>query len=179
MFSLLEKRAFKPFTETEAKSIFRQTLNAMDYCHKNGIVHFDIKLDNIMIDPMTHKVTLIDFGLCDFISQENNGRFNRRVGSEEYCAAELLEKTEKPFEGTKVDIFCLGVVLFAMLSATFPFAIKKRKQAVKQGLPQPTVRFPFAISNECKDLITKMLEPNPAKRITVEQIFEHPWVSQL
>ena len=179
MFSLLEKRNFKPFTETEAKSIFRQTLNAIDYCHQNGIVHFDVKLDNLMIDPTTQKVTLIDFGLCDFITRENNGKFSRRVGSEEYCAPELLEKSQTPFDGTKVDIFCLGVVLFAMLSATFPFDIKKRKMAVRQGLAQPAVRFPFAVSNECKDLITKMLEQNPAKRITIEQIFEHPWLCQM
>ena len=44
-----------------------------------------------MIDPVTGHVTLIDFGLCDFITKENQGKFNRKVGSEEYCPAELLE----------------------------------------------------------------------------------------
>lgn len=129
-----------------------------------------------MIDPITHQVTLIDFGLCDYITQENNGAFTRRVGSEEYCPVELLEKSENPFNGTKVDIFCMGVVLYAMMSATFPFDIKKRKLAVKQGLTPAAVRFPFAVSDSCKDLITRMLESNPEKRITIEQILSHPWV---
>ena len=129
-----------------------------------------------MIDPETHHATLIDFGLCDFITMENQGKFTRRVGSEEYCANELLEKSGTPFDGSKVDIFCLGVVLFAMLSATFPFDIKKRKQAIRMGTTLPAIRFPFMISETCKDLIVKMLDPKPDKRITIQEIFEHPWL---
>jgi serine/threonine protein kinase len=175
----LEKRTFKPLTESESKKIFKQILGALDYCHQNGVVHFDIKLDNIMINPDTNEVTLIDFGLCDFITEENQGKFTRRVGSEEYCATELLERTGAPFEGTKVDIFCLGVVLYAILSVTFPFDIKRRKQAMVQGIPQPAIRFPFIVTEDCKDLIVKMLDPNPEKRITIKEIMEHPWISKL
>jgi serine/threonine protein kinase len=131
-----------------------------------------------MINHETHEVTIIDFGLCDFITKENSGAFTRRVGSEEYCPVELIEKTEKPYEGTKVDVFCLGVVLYALLTATFPFDVRKRKQAVRSGQAVPALKLP-AVSNECKDLLAKMLESNPEQRISIEKIFGHSWVSQL
>lgn len=156
----------------------RQLLSAVDYCHQNGVCHFDLKLDNIMINPETHEVTIIDFGLCDFITEENGGYFQRRVGSEEYCPVELLEK-DTLYNGAKVDVFCLGVVLFAILSATFPFDVKKRKSVLRAGLPAPSLRIPFPVSEECRDLLTSMLESNPTKRISIEQILQHPWMSQL
>jgi serine/threonine protein kinase len=84
LFSALEQRKFKPFNELEAKHIFQQLLSAIEYCHRNGVVHFDIKLDNIMIEPETHKITLIDFGLCDYITDENGGKFTKRGNTTKY-----------------------------------------------------------------------------------------------
>ena len=129
-----------------------------------------------MINPETHHATIIDFGLADFITAENNGLFNRRVGSEEYCPVELIEKNDKPFDGRKVDVYCLGVVLYALLSAQFPIDIKKRKEAIRSGKTLPGLRFNFDASEECRDLIAKMLENNPEKRISVEEIMQHKWL---
>jgi serine/threonine protein kinase len=113
------------------------------------------------------------------VIQQNIIHSNILVGSEEYCAVELIEKSSNPFDGTKIDVFSFGVVLFAMVTATFPYDVKKRRAAIRGGLPLPEIKFPFAVSNQCKDLIKQMLEKNPEKRITIAQIIEHPWVSQL
>ena len=88
LFTVLEGRSFRPLSDTEARSVMIQLLDAVRYCHQQNVVHLDIKLDNIMMDEDTGKVTLIDFGLCDFM--DYGDRFNRRVGREEYCPAEIL-----------------------------------------------------------------------------------------
>lgn len=172
---MLDKRDYKPFSETEAHHIFDQILRALDYCHQRGVINLDVKLDNIIVDPVTLRATLIDFGLCDFITPENKGYFTRKAGSDEYAPIEILQKNRDAYEGSKVDIWCLGVVLYCMLSSTFPFEVEARKVAVREDKPHPELSIDFPISKEARDLITKMLEFDPTKRITIEEIYEHPW----
>ena len=176
LFSLMEQRQFKPFNEKEARQIFNQLITAVEYCHSQNVVHYDIKLDNTMIDPFTGHVTLIDFGLCDFITVENKDRFTRRVGSEEYCAPELFCVTGDALCGTKMDVWCCGVVLYTLLSATFPFDPKKRKQMMRTTGQHPALKINFAGSDAVKDLINKMLTVNPNERITLAEVMNHPWV---
>ena len=176
MFSLMEQRNFVPFNEREAKSIFLQLLGAVEYCHMQGVIHYDIKLDNMMVDPRNGHVTLIDFGLCDFITPQSGDSFTRRVGSEEYCAPELYDQTGAAFSGTKVDIWCLGVVLYALLSSTFPFDPKKRKQMMRATGQHPALKINFAASEQVRDLITRMLNVNPAERLSMDQVKLHPWI---
>ena len=96
-FNFYQERKFEAFTEKESRNIFKQLVRALSHIHKNGINHLDIKLDNIMIDPETHTVKLIDFGLCNFVTAENEGKFNYRVGSEEYWAPEMVSEKVEPF----------------------------------------------------------------------------------
>ncbi len=76
-------------SEPSLSYIMRQLVDAVKYCHDQGIVRMDLKLDNILIWPDTLQVKLIDFGLCDFISEQCDV-VHRRAGSEEYCAPEVL-----------------------------------------------------------------------------------------
>lgn len=89
LFKYYRERNFVPFTDKEAHYIFRQIAKAVMNCHDNNVAHLDIKLDNIMIDPKTHKAKLIDFGLCNFITESNQGYFDYRVGSSEYWPGTL------------------------------------------------------------------------------------------
>eukprot|EP01115_Flamella_aegyptia_P010007 TRINITY_DN43429_c0_g1_i1.p1 TRINITY_DN43429_c0_g1~~TRINITY_DN43429_c0_g1_i1.p1 ORF type:complete len:219 (+),score=68.19 TRINITY_DN43429_c0_g1_i1:127-783(+) len=121
LFAYMSKeRQMDPLKEKDAKKMFKQLVEAVHYCHARGVVHLDIKLDNIMFNPATGVAKLIDFGLCDFITESNNGYFTRNVGSEEYCPPELLAKKRSPYDGRKADVWCLGVVLYALLSTKFP-----------------------------------------------------------
>jgi serine/threonine protein kinase len=108
-------------SEIDAKFIFKQLHSALQHCHKKGVIHFDIKLENILINPSSKKVKFIDFGLCGFESKDNQGVFCRRTGSAEYWPIEMLRQELIPFIGKKVDIFCLGIVLYVLLNGTFPF----------------------------------------------------------
>jgi len=178
MFSYFEGvRKFKPFSEKEASHITSQIVDALNYSHKAGVAHLDIKLDNVMIDPANHSVKLIDFGLYDFITEVNGGNFNRRAGSEEYCAPEIFN-TATNFSGVKLDVWCLGVVLYCLLSAQFPFDTKQRRTVILSGKQHPLPTFSFPISESSKDLLTKMLETDVLKRINMEDVATHPWIKQ-
>ncbi len=174
LFTYFEKeRQFKEFTEEEANGIARQLVDALLASHKAGVVHLDIKLDNIMINPRGHTTKLIDFGLCDFITHENRGFFNRRVGSEEYCAPELFSRDEY-FSGEKLDVWCLGIVLYCLFTSQFPFDTKRRKAIMAVGGQHPQPKLNFG-SNQCRDLLKKMLETDPTKRISMQEVANHPW----
>lgn len=177
LFSFLEARDFEPFPEAEARNIFVQLLDAVSYCHSNGIVHFDIKIENIMYNPVTKLVTLIDFGLCEFITKENQGMFSKCAGSLDYCAPELMKRGPK-FFGTNADVFSLGVVLFVLLTGCLPFDLKLRLKAALNGLRHPFIEFVGDLSETSKGLLKAMLEPNPAYRIDLKSIYQHSWLQQ-
>ena len=174
----MEDRDFKPLGEDEARRIFSQILNALHYSHTQNVVHFDIKLDNIMIDSKTSAVKLIDFGLCNFISETSGDIFYNKVGSEEYCAPELLSSKTTNFSGIKADVWCLGIVLYALLCATFPYDLERRAALVKAGKKHPKHTYLTPVPEKAKDLINKMLTINPKKRPTIEQILSHPWLEK-
>jgi serine/threonine protein kinase len=134
-----------------------------------------------MIKPKDGTIKLIDFGLCDFINPGVSDLITRRCGSEEYCAAELIEKKTIPYSGIKADVWALGVVLYTLVTARFPFDPKKRKEVVLAGGAHPSVSFneDLLVSRRLQDLISKMLEVNPHQRMTLEEIRNHPWCTAM
>ena len=174
----MDRRNLKGLPEKAARHIMSQLFSTVKYCHDNEVVHLDIKLENIMIESITGYVQLIDFGLCDFITPERGDRFSRLNGSEDYLAAEMLENPEQPYSGTKVDVWCLGICLFGLMSGSFPFNSLRRKRALERGAPHPKPTFNFKCSKKLNNLLTRMLEPNPKLRITIDEVLKHPWVKQ-
>jgi carbon catabolite-derepressing protein kinase len=173
LITYLERREWEPFTEPDAKVLARQLVSALTYCHALGVIHMDIKLDNIIIDPTGRKVKIIDFGFCSFITNEKD-MITRRCGSKEYCAPELLNSKIELFSAIKQDVWCLGTVIFCLLTAKFPFHPKRRNACIAQG-QHPQLRLEFQASRQAKDLISKMLQLDPAKRITMKEVASHPW----
>ena len=178
LFTFMDQRDLKGISEMSARYIMKQLFSAVKYSHDNGVVHLDIKLENVMIQPSNGTVKLIDFGLCDFIKEDGSELFARFDGSDDYLAAELIRNTNQPYSGTKVDVWCLGVVLFGLLSGSFPFNSYQRRVAMKGGRSHPGLTFTFKCSKKLKDLLTRMMDPNPKQRITMSEILKHPWVKQ-
>lgn len=137
-----------------------------------------LQLDNIMFDPLTNKVKLVDFGLCNFINKTNGGLFTGRVGSEEYWPAEIVPENFQPYYGVKIDVWCLGIVLYCLLHAGFPYDYKKRISAIREWDLHPSIRINHSISGTAQDLIKKMLEVDPHKRIGMDQVLKHPWLKK-
>jgi len=177
LFAIIERRKFVPFKEKEVKKIFKQIINAIDFSHKRGVTHRDIKLENILMDDQLN-VKVIDFGLCDLV--QNGDLSERFCGSVDYVAPEILAK--KPYNSFMSDVFSLGVVLYTLLFAEFPFSSSERLAAVQTGKPQPKLSFVEAkflncgVSELARDLISKMLQPDYTRRLSLEEVKKHTWL---
>lgn len=171
LFTYLEKLNFSPRTEEEARSIITQILNGLKHIQSNNIAHRDIKLENILIDNRG-RVYVIDLGLCAFI--EDNKLCRDWCGSDNYLAPEIVRRT--PYNGYKADVFSTGVVLFALLFGVFPFE-NLRVNGVHSLRPLK-VRFPsdVKVSLSAKELLLKMLEDDPEKRYTIDEVLKHDWI---
>jgi len=177
LFHLIEKRGFIPFNDWDCRNIFRQILKAVKHSHDHGVVHRDIKLENILMDA-TGKITVIDFGLCDVVPLGQDSQ--KFCGSLDYVAPEVVCK--RSYNGFLADVFSLGIVLYTLLFAEFPFVSKDRMNAIKQRHPQPPIAFSdskmkrWKISPLARDLITRMLKPDPTQRLTLDQVKDHPFM---
>ncbi|KAI5190343.1 serine/threonine protein kinase KIN1/2 [Nematocida sp. AWRm77] len=161
----------KSLGESTARKYFKQVLSAVSYCHSYYLVHRDIKIENILIDKDDNAM-LIDFGLSNFYDRE--GFLGTFCGSLYFAAPELLSGTL--YEGPEVDVWSLGVVLYVMVCGRVPFDDKNI-----QHLYQKIIAGKITISGlspELESLLRRMLDPNRATRITVAEIYTHPWIRE-
>lgn len=169
LLSFVKKRS--QLSEKTAKMIFRQLMLALKYIHSRNIIHRDIKLDNILID-LNNNIKLCDFGVG---KQIHKGELlNDQCGTPAYIAPEIVRN--EGYEGPPVDLWSSGVVLYAMLSGTFPFKatnIKELNRIIQQG----HCRTIDKISPEAKSLLSGLLESDPKKRFTIEKVLNHPWLN--
>jgi 5'-AMP-activated protein kinase catalytic alpha subunit len=174
LYTTLEDRSYQPFAEQTAKDIFKQLVRAVIHCHQRGIVHRDIKLENILMDKYGH-TKLIDFGLCDFVLDVGNTTrlCVDSVGSPAYISPEVLDG--KPYSGFKADVWSSGVVLYALLFGCFPFSPGQYKRMVNgESL---VLQFPESTVSKCaKNLLSSMLTLNPDNRFSLEEVQNHDWM---
>lgn len=171
--SLLDNvREKKRLTEAEAAVILQQILYSLQYCHAKGVVHRDVKLENILMDG-DGAVRLIDFGLSGYFSPGK--KLKCFCGSPSYAAPEIVTRQE--YDAPLVDVWSLGVVLFAMLAGHLPFYSKEKKDLSKK-IAAGACKIPSSISSAGRDLISKMLSVDPQKRITLDQIWFHTWMDK-
>ncbi len=112
----LQKQPYKRIAEGEASYIFRQIVKGIQYCHQNGIVHRDIKTENIMIDH-NHNIRIIDFGFA--ISLNPAKRLKIFCGTPHYLAPEIIRN--ETYSGERADCWSLGILLYIMICGKLPF----------------------------------------------------------
>ena len=156
--------------EKTAKILFRQLIQGIKYIHSKGIVHRDIKLENILLD-LNNIVKICDFGVGKIT--EKGHKLLDQCGTPVYMAPEIIKG--EGYEGFPVDIWSAGVALYIMLSGNIPFNRDKT-----HDLQSAIINLPFKkiddISDNANDLLKNILEKDPTKRFTPDQILEHPWM---
>ena len=160
--------------EDEAFNIFIQITSALYFLHSNNYIHRDIKPENILINE-NNEIKLCDFGWCTKINKKIKTIIkNNKI---EYISPEMIR--EQPYDQS-IDIWSLGILLYELLHGYTPFAgIENNKpgQIMKNIIiDKYIIDDKLNLTNECIDLINKLLEFDSEKRIKVQQIFIHPWV---
>ncbi|OAQ96847.1 hypothetical protein LLEC1_03716 [Akanthomyces lecanii] len=160
-------------SEQVAIFFFRQMISAIAYCHSFNICHRDLKPENILITADL-QIKIADFGMAA-LHQTATHQLATACGSPHYAAPELLKNRQ--YRGDKADIWSMGVILYAMLSATLPFDdpdLRVMMGKTKKGVYE----MPKHVSPEAEDLIRRMLQVNPERRINLHEIWKHPLVQK-
>jgi serine/threonine protein kinase len=176
LFTFLEDRDFEPVPEPVVKDIARQLIGILENVHKHRIAHMDIKLENIVIDPATMKVTLIDFGLCKFAGTSSDYRCRAWCGSPDYAAPEII--VQEPFDPFRADVFSLGVTLYTLLFGQIPFNYENRVKRLVKEHKNPKIIFPknSKVSSVGREVTKKMLKIRAGDRPSIEEIKSHEWL---
>jgi serine/threonine protein kinase len=154
-------------------SIIKDVVSATYFLHNMNppIIHRDIKPENVLLnDGIVAKLT--DFGWSNYIEEEKERK--TVCGTPIYLAPEIIK--EKGHD-EKVDIWCIGVLLFELMTGTVPFQ-GKDIESLKSNILHLKISWPKEMNKDAKDLITKILKLDPSERITLEDMLEHPFFTK-
>ncbi|XP_022736376.1 calcium-dependent protein kinase 10-like [Durio zibethinus] len=163
------------YTERAAASVAKTIAEVVRMCHENGVMHRDLKPENFLFANKKEHAPLkvIDFGLSVFF--KTGERFSEIVGSPYYMAPEVLKRNYGP----EVDVWSAGVIVYILLCGVPPFWAET-EQGVALAILRGVIDFkrePWPqVSESAKSLVRQMLEMDPKKRLTAQQVLEHPWL---
>ena len=158
--------------ESIFKKIFYQIFSAMDYIHKKNIAHRDIKLENILLKS-NYEIKIIDFGFGMLNPEKKLQKFF--CGTPNYMPPEIAEK--KPYVGQLADMWSLGILVYKIFCADFPFKGKDEKElykSIKSG------KFSYAkyTPEYAKKIIGSLIVLDPNKRISCEDVLKSDWLKE-
>ncbi|KAL8765697.1 MAG: hypothetical protein Q9209_007304 [Squamulea sp. 1 TL-2023] len=165
LFDYIEMRS--TMDEAECRNIFLQVVAALHHLHTKAlVVHRDIKDENIILDG-ENRVKVIDFGSAAYIK---NGPFDVFVGTIDYAAPEVLQG--KSYRGKEQDVWALGILLYTLIYKENPF------YSIDEIMDHE-LRIPWVMSEPSIDLIKAMLNRDVDQRLTISQVMEHPWCTEV
>ncbi|TKR92969.1 hypothetical protein L596_007514 [Steinernema carpocapsae] len=171
MYDFIMKNGEEGCKEPVAQQYFSQIIKAIDYCHALHVVHRDLKPENVVFFEKLGMVKLTDFGFSNLYVPGELLRTS--CGSLAYSAPEIL--LGDSYDAPAVDVWSLGVILYMLVCGKLPFEEANESETLTQILDCRYKR-PEGVSEECFQLISRMLVRDPAKRAALTEIAENPWV---
>ena len=172
LFDYIVKK--KRLSEEEASIFFYQLINGVEYMHSKGIAHRDLKPENLLLTE-DKILKIIDFGLSHEFKEDEF--LKTKCGSPSYAAPEIIARDN--YDGFKIDIWCCGIILYAMLCGYLPFEGDSESETnnveLFKNILECNPDLPDFLSNISKNLIFEILNPDPEERISIKQIKEHPF----
>ena len=156
-------------SENESAYFYYQIIQGVEYIHSQGIAHRDLKPENLLLDQ-NKKIKIIDFGLSNYF--DGVQKLETPCGSPCYASPEMVGGNK--YNGFFIDIWATGIILFAMLCGYLPFEDDNNDVLFKQILGGK-IEYPNHLSEVSKDLLKKIIETNPDRRIKIDEIKKHPF----
>lgn len=158
--------------EEEARGFFRQIVSAVAYIHERGYAHRDLKPENLLLDE-DQNIKLIDFGLVAKPRGGMTDHLDTCCGSPAYAAPELISGF--PYHGNEVDLWSMGVLLYALLCGFLPFDDENTFKLYKL-IQKGEYEVPEWLSPGSARILSQLLQVNPKKRVTIKQLLNHEWM---
>ena len=168
IYNLIPKSNKKKLNTQLVCSIMKDVISAVYFLHHMNppIVHRDIKPENVLLaDGLKAKLT--DFGWSNYLNGEN--KRNTVCGTPIYLAPEMINETG---HDERVDIWCIGVLLFELITGNVPF-LGNDLDTLKSNIRQLKINWPKDINKDAQDLISKILKYNPDERLSLDEIIKH------
>ncbi|KAG5975431.1 hypothetical protein E4U55_007695 [Claviceps digitariae] len=164
-----------PYSDESCRCWFRDLILGIEYLHAQGVIHRDIKPDNLLLSD-DEILKIVDFGVSEMFDKSDNMRVSKSAGSPAFMPPELCGKHQQ-VSGKAADIWSMGVTLFCLKYGKIPFnrpGVLEIYEAIK--LDDPFI--PEGEDADFVDLMSRILEKDPEKRITMPELREHPWVTR-
>ncbi|BEI90384.1 uncharacterized protein CcaverHIS019_0304540 [Cutaneotrichosporon cavernicola] len=177
-----------PLPEEEAQDFTFQICRAMAFCHEKGVTHRDLKPENILVTKESESqgrlIKIADFGLAKMITVEDKTMLKSLVGTPQYLAPEVVMQTKtSPGYENVVDSWSIGIIVYSMLTKSLPFDDNSELSLEQRIRARATIDFDrvelerYHVSAAGVDFIERLLQPDPTKRMTMEEALMHEWLS--
>lgn len=170
VMDIKEKETVAYYSEEKARGFFRDMLTGIDYCHRSGVVHRDIKPENLL--RCGDRLKIADFGVSDLFEGDDDQK-SSTAGTPAFHAPELQDDK---FSTKGADIYAMGVTLFCLLFGRVPFQAESIMELL-ETIRREDYSLDREVSPECQDLLKRILEKEPDKRITIKELSCDPWVT--
>lgn len=160
--------------EEQVHKFFEGMTEGISFCHKLGVCHRDLKLENLLLDQ-NDQVKIADFGMA-CINKGGLALCSTLCGSPDYAAPEILKESAH-YDGELADLWSGGVILYALLCRRLPFQAHQGDiQALFNSIKQADYVVPAHVSRRASDLLGRMLAVQPSQRATIASIKADPWM---
>ncbi|KAF9930980.1 hypothetical protein BGZ67_005549 [Mortierella alpina] len=185
VFEMCEKGVLMPvsltekcedvFSDEDCRDVFQQMVLGIEYLHEHDIIHRDIKPDNLLRSG-DGTVKIVDFGVSEMFNKKGDDMTKKSAGSPAFMAPELCRHDHGEVSGRATDIWSMGVTLYCIRYGYLPY-VSESILEMHKVIREEEYTIPPEDDQRFVDLIKRLLEKDPVKRITIEQLRNDPWLT--